>query len=267
MDADTRIDLRGGSRMPVLGLGTWQLTRDTAQTIATAIELGYRLIDTSGDYGTQPGIARGIRDSGVDRSELYVTTKVEETEDAYDATRKNLGELRLDYADLMLVHRPPDSGAGEELWRGLIRAQKEGLATDIGVSNYSIELIEALIETTGEIPAVNQVEWSPFGHSDELLEYARRRRIVLQAYSPVTRTERLADPRLTSIAAGYRKTPAQVLLRWNLQRGTVPLPKANQRQHLKENLDLFDFELNDGDLDTLNALNEHYSSLGSLPYV
>ncbi|HEX2177963.1 MAG TPA: aldo/keto reductase [Actinomycetota bacterium] len=267
MDADTRIDLRGGSRMPVLGLGTWQLTRDTAQTIATAIELGYRLIDTSGDYGTQPGIARGIRDSGVNRSDLYVTTKVEETDDAYDATRKNLDELRLDYADLMLVHRPPDSGAGEELWRGLIRAKEEGLATDIGVSNYSIELIEALIEATGEVPAVNQVEWSPFGHSDELLEYSRRRGIVLQAYSPVTRTERLADRRLTSIAAGYGKTPAQVLLRWNLQQGTVPLPKANQRQHLKENLDLFDFELTDRDLEALNALNEHYSSLGSLPYV
>jgi 2,5-diketo-D-gluconate reductase A len=266
MDADTRIDLRGGGRMPVLGLGTWQL-RDTPQTVATALELGYRLIDTSGDYGTQPGIARGIRDSGVDRSELYVTTKVEETDDAYDATRRNLDELRLDYADLMLIHRPPDSGAGEELWRGLIRARDEGLATDIGVSNYSIEHIEALIEATGEIPAVNQVEWSPFGHSEELLEHSRRRGIVLQAYSPVTRTERLADGRLTSMAAGYGKTPAQVLLRWNLQRGTVPLPKANQRKHLTENLDIFDFELTDRDLDALDGLNEHYSSLGGLPYV
>lgn len=267
MDADTRIDLRGGRRMPVLGLGTWQLTRDTARTVATAIELGYRLIDTSGDYGTQPGIALGIRDSGVNRSELYVTTKVEETDDAYDATRKNLDELRLDHADLILIHRPPDSGAGEELWRGLIRAQEEGLTTDIGVSNYSIELIEALIGATGEMPAVNQVEWSPFGHSDELLEYSRRRGIVLQAYSPVTRAKRLADGRLTSIAARYGKTPAQVLLRWNLQQGTVPLPKANQWEHLTENLGVFDFELNDGDIQALNALNEHYSSLGTLPYV
>ncbi|MCZ4090446.1 aldo/keto reductase [Sinorhizobium psoraleae] len=266
MDPKTEIMLHTGNRMPVLGLGTWQLTDDTAETIATALELGYRMIDTSGDYGTQPGIADGINRSGIERADFYLVTKVEEVDDAYQATRKNLDELQLDYADLMLIHRPPRTGAGEDLWRGLIRAKEEGLAKDIGVSNYSIDLMDALIDATGEVPTVNQIEWSPFGHSDDMLRYAKEKQIVIQAYSPLTRTKRLRDETLTKIAAKYGKSPTQVLVRWNLQRGTVPIPKANQRQHLEENIDVFDFDLGERDLKTLDGLNEHYSSLGTLPY-
>jgi 2,5-diketo-D-gluconate reductase A len=252
--------------MPVLALGTWQLTNNTAEAVAFALGKGYTMIDTSGDYGTQPGIAEGIKKSGLKRDDFYIVTKVEETDDAYRAVHKNLGELQLDYADLILIHRPPKQGAGEELWQGLIRARDEGLTRDIGVSNYSAELIQTLIEASGEVPVVNQIEWSPFGHSDAMLSYARENHITIQAYSPLTRTKRLNDDILVGIANKYGKSPAQVLIRWNVQLGTVPLPKANRQEHQIENIDVFDFKLTDDDMITLSHLNERYSSLGSLPY-
>jgi len=266
MSPNATVTLHTGSKMPILGLGTWQLTHDTAGTVKAAFDLGYRMIDTSGDYGTQPGIGQAIKHSGVPRDLVYITTKVEETDDAYEATRKNLEELQLDYADLMLIHRPPDQGAGQDLWQGLMRAKNEGLARDIGVSNYSVELIEALIDATGHVPAVNQIEWSPFGRSETMLRYCQERSIAIQAYSPLTRTKRLGDRVLQAIAARYDKTPAQLLIRWNLQLGTVPLPKANRRRHLEENIAVFDFEIASDDMESLNALNERYSSLGTLPY-
>lgn len=265
MNIHSTIPLHTGRNMPILGLGTWKLTDDTAATVAKALELGYPMIDTSGDYGTQPGIAEGIKQSSRTRDSFYLVTKVEETDEAYEATQHNLEELHTDYADLMLIHRPPASGAGEQLWRGLMRARDEGLAKDIGVSNYSIQQMQALADVTGEMPAVNQIEWSPFGWSREMLDFCRDKGIVIQAYSPLTRTERLQYEELDAIADKYGKSPAQILIRWSLQKGVVPLPKANRLEHLQENLAVFDFELTNEDMDTLDGLNEHYSSLSSKP--
>jgi Aldo/keto reductases, related to diketogulonate reductase len=231
MDAASTVVLRTGNRMPVMGLGTWQLSRDTAGTIVAALQLGYRLIDTSGDYGTQPGIGEGLKRSGVDREQIYLQTKVEDTdEDAYEALQYNLEELGQDYVDLVLIHRPPRSGAGVELWDQLIQAKVDGLTRDIGVSNYSVDQIQELINATGEVPAVNQIEWSPFGHSEDMLAFCKQEGIIIQAYSPLTRTERLGDPTITDLAKMYGKTPAQILLRWCLQLGTVPIPKSQQRR-------------------------------------
>jgi 2,5-diketo-D-gluconate reductase A len=266
MNTDSTVTLHTGRGMPVLGLGTWQLKRDTAGTVEEALRLGYRQIDTSGDYGTQPGIGDALRRTDVAREDIYLVTKVEEYEDAYESTRRNLDELGQAYADLMLIHRPPPTGAGVELWEGLLRARDEGLARDIGVSNYSADQLEELVRATGETPAVNQIEWTPFGWSRELLDWSRERGIVIQAYSPLTRARRLDDSALTAVAGRHGKTAAQVLLRWNLQLGTVPLPKANQRDHLIEDLDVFDFELTDAEVEEIGALNERASSLGSLPY-
>jgi len=265
LDRTSEKMLRTGNTMPVMGLGTWKL-ENTADAIRTALEVGYRLIDTSGDYGTQEGIGEGIRRSGVARSAFYLVTKVEETDDAYEAVGRNLDELGLDHADLVLVHRPPDDGVGEVLWQGLIRARENGLTVDIGVSNYPAASIEALVEATGETPVVNQIEWSPFGHSPQMLRYADENAIVIQAYSPLTRMTRLDDPTLTMLAERYDKTPAQILLRWNLQHGVVPLPKAGKREHLEENLDVFDIRLAKADMQRLDGLNERYSALGKLPY-
>ena len=265
MNTQSTIALRAGARMPVLALGTWELTDDTAGTVAHALDIGYRMIDTACDYGSQRGIGEALRRQGK-RNDVYLVTKVEETDDAYQATKNYLGEIGVDYTDLMLIHRPPDEGVGEALWAGLVRARKEGLARDIGVSNYSIEQMQALARATGEMPVVNQIEWSPFGYSTAMLEFCKRNDIVIQAYSPLTRTERLGDRRLKEIAARYRRTPAQILIRWNLQLGTVPLPKANQQRHLEENIDVFEFEITDEDMSVLGGLNERYSSLGSLAY-
>jgi len=152
------------------------------------------------------------------------------------------------------------------LWRGLIRAKQEELARDIGVSNYSIGQIDSLIRATGETPAVNQIEWSPFGHSAQLWEYCRKREIAIQAHSPLTHGNRLGDDTLRTIAKRYRKTSAQLLIRWNLQLGVVPLPKANRLEHQLEDLEVFDFEISAADMTVLASLNERYSALGSLPY-
>lgn len=239
----------------------------TSDTVAFAIDKGYRLIDTSSDYGSQPGVGEGIKKSGMNREELYITTKVEEMDDAYERTKSNLQELGLEYIDLMLIHRPPPTGAGEKLWEGLIKAKNEELVRDIGVSNYSADLINRLIEVTEEVPTVNQVEWSPFGYSNEHKAFCDERNILIQAYSPLTRTKRLDDPALQQIAHKYQRSTAQILIRWNLQFGTVPIPKANNKDHIEENLNVFDFEITDEDMDTLYGFNEEYSSLGSLPYV
>ncbi len=263
MNLKSVITLHTGREMPILGLGTWQLNNDTASTIQRALKLGYAMIDTSGDYGTQPGIGEGVRKSGLDRSDFYLVTKVEEDDIAYEATKDNLTELHLKYADLMLLHRPPRYGVGDGLWRSLIKAREDGLAKDIGVSNYSIEQIQTLIDKTGEIPVVNQIEWSPFGHSKEMLGYCQENGIIIQAYSPLTRGERLEDPTLQSIAQVHGKTAGQVLIRWNLQQDIVPIVKANQTEHLKENIDVFNFELDDNEMRKLDHLNEEYSSLGS----
>lgn len=267
MNTGSAVELHTGRRMPVLGLGTWLLKNDTAGSVEEALRLGYRMIDTSGDYGTQPGIGEALRRTDVPRDEIFLVTKVEEDEDAYEATRRNLDELGQEYADLMLIHRPPRTGAGVELWEGLIRARDEGLARDIGVSNYRVEQMDELIRATGETPTVNQVEWSPFGWSRELLDWSGERAIVIQAYSPLTRTERLGDERLQAIGERHDATPAQVLLRWSIQLGTVPLPKANRRDHQEENLGALDLSLTDADMDELGRLNERSSSLGKLPYV
>ena len=264
---EATLNLHTGTVMPALGLGTLQLKHHTAATVLQALEAGYRMIDTSADYHTQRGIGEALREFDGDREDVFIVTKIEDTDDAYEATRRNLAELRIDYADLVLVRRPPENGVGEVLWQGLRRAKRDGLARDIGVSNYTIEQIEELVYHTGELPVVNQVEWTPFGHSPRMLDFCHDNGIVIQAWSPLTRANRLNDDKLAAMAARYGRTPAQLLLRWNLQLGVAPLPKANNSHHMRENLRVFDFEIGHQDMVKLRALNEHFSALGRLEYL
>lgn len=261
------IELRTGREMPIIGLGTWMLTSHTPESVQHAFELGYRMVDTSADYQTQPGIGKAVRRYNQPRESLYIVMKVEPEENGYDATRRNLEELRLAYADLVLVHRAPEKGVGEKLWEQLIRAREEGLVRDIGVCSYKIEQLRTLAENTGEVPAVHQLEWSPFGHSLDMLSFCRAREIVLQAYSPLTRGKRLQDERLLEIALKHHKSPAQVVLRWDLQHGVVPIPKAYREDHQRDNLNIFDFALDEIDMGTLDGLNEQYSALEKLDYL
>jgi 2,5-diketo-D-gluconate reductase A len=251
----------------VLGLGTWMLTTHTAESVQHALELGYRMIDTSANYHTQIGIGRGMRRHGAPRASLFIVMKVETHEDGYEATRKNLEELALAYADLVLIHEAPEHGVAENVWRGLIRARDEGLARDIGVCSYSMEGLKELAEKTGEMPAVQQLEWSPFGHSLDMLNFCRAHDIAVQAYSPLTRGKRLHDGALGEIAAKHGKSPAQVLLRWNLQHGVAPIPKAYREDHQRANIDVFDFVLDDLDMQTLDGFNEYFSALEKLEYL
>lgn len=261
----TKMILNSGNEMPLIGLGTWKLTEHTSEIIITALKMGYRMIDTSGDYGTQPTIGNAIKKSSLAREEIFIISNVEETDNSYEKTKQNLRELNIEYADLMLIHRPPKEGSGEDLWQGLIRAQKEGLIKDIGVSNYSIQKTKDLIKASKVVPAVNQIEWSPFGWSREMYEFTKQNKIIIQAYSPLLRSEKLSDKRLVGIAQKYHKTPAQILIRWNLQLGTVPIPKSNSEEHLKENIAVFDFEIDEKDMKDLENLNENYSALADKP--
>jgi 2,5-diketo-D-gluconate reductase A len=261
------VRLLSGNEMPKLGLGTWQLRHQTAETVLQALEAGYRMIDTSGDYHTQRGIGDAIRAHGAPRESLFLITKIEEHDDPCEATQRNLAELKLDYVDLVLIHRPPERGVGEALWQQLRRAKRERLTRDIGVSNYFIEQIEELVYRTGELPVVNQIEWTPFGHSPRMLDFCHDNGIVIQAWSPLTRGSRINDDKLVNMAARYGRTPAQMLIRWNLQLGVVPLPKSNLVQHLRDNLRVFDFEIAPQDMARLRALNEHYSALERLQYI
>jgi diketogulonate reductase-like aldo/keto reductase len=262
----TRI-LASGNRMPLLGLGTSQLTIRTVDTICDALQLGFRMIDTCPEYHTQRGIGEAIRACGLERGAAFVVTKVSPDEDAYEAVASSLAQLKLDYVDLVLLREPPQFGVGEKAWQALRRARREGLTRDIGVSSYSIDCIEELVYRSGEMPAVNQIEWSPFGHSPRMLDFCRDNDILIQAWSPLTRARRLDDDKVAAMAARYGKTPAQLLIRWNLQLGVVPLPKANHVTHQRENLNVFDFGILPQDMARLNALNEHYSVLSKLQYV
>lgn len=264
LDSTSTTPLRTGREIPIIGFGTWSVYNP--EVVRSAIELGYMLIDTSGDYGTQPAVGKGVRASGVPREDIYITTKVEADDDGYVAAQDNAAELGLPYVDLTLIHWPPQTGVGEQLWGLLRQAKQDGLTTDIGVSNYSVKQIQQLVDMTGEVPVVNQIEWSPFGHDMEMLEFCRANDIVIQAYSPLTKGKRLNDRTLLQMALDHGKTPGQVLIRWNLQLGTIPIMRAKSREHQQENIDVFDFELSDQDMADLGSLNELFSTLGSLSY-
>lgn len=265
MDIQSTIQLHTGTAMPVIGLGTWGIRGNIYNAVEEAIACGYRMIDTSGDYGSQPSIGEFVAKNTVPRSSIFLVTKVEENEDAYEATLRNLDELKTDYVDLMLIHRPPKKGAGVDLWRGLIRAKDEGKVRDIGVSNYSEQQIQTLIEATGIKPVVNQIEWSPFGWSKQMFDFCKENAIVIQAYSPLTHSQRIDDGVVAQIADKHNKTPAQILIRWSLQHGLVPLPKAETTQHIEENISVFDFDLTSEDMTALDSLNENFSTLAPLP--
>lgn len=266
MNPSSTLELRTGNRMPVIGLGTWQMS-DPAHIVRYALNIGYRMIDTSRDYGTQVGVGKGLRKSGLPRDKVYIVTKVEENEDTFEAARRNVEEMGLEYADLILIHRPPSYSADEDLWQGLIKAKEQGLTRDIGVSNYSVGEIDRLIRSSGVVPAVNQIEWTPFGHDQRMLDYCLDKDIVIQAYSPLTREKKVHDKRLCQLAEHYDKSPEQILLRWSIQLGTVPLPKSDNLAHLRENLDVFDFQISEDDMAILNGVNARFSSLSSLQYI
>ncbi|WP_440960693.1 aldo/keto reductase [Paenibacillus nitricinens] len=254
--------LNDGATMPWLGLGVYQ-TKDGEEVIhavKTAVELGYRSIDTAAGYNNEEGVGQAIRECGVARDELFITTKVRNPDQGYESTLKafevSRRKLGLDYIDLYLIHWPV-AGKYRETWKALIHLQKEGLIKSIGVSNFQIHHLKDIIEDTGVVPVVNQVEFHPLLTQRELLKYANEQGIQLEAWSPLMQGN-LDLPLLKELAGKYDKTPAQIVLRWDLQQGVITIPKSVHADRIKENAGFFDFTLSDEDVKAIEDLNRNH---------
>lgn len=250
--------LPGGSTLPLLGFGTWQIEGAPAvDAVAYALDVGYRHLDTATGYNNEVEVGRGLVESGVARALVFVTTKcppenVGHERETIEQSLKNLG---LDYVDLWLVHWPPNGEARPETWREFIRGREDGLVREIGVSNYSIAQIDELIEATGVTPAVNQIPWSPKDFDAALLAAHTERGIVLEAYSPLRRTD-LDGELLRDIADQYGVTTSQVVLRWNLEHGVAVIPKSSNHARITVNLDVLGFALAADDVAAIDALGK-----------
>ncbi|CAH1200434.1 Glyoxal reductase [Paenibacillus allorhizoplanae] len=253
------VTLNNGVHMPWLGLGVYKSKegQEVIGAVQTALQLGYRSIDTAAVYRNEEGVGQGLRQSGVPRDEIFVTTKVwnadqgyESTLQAFEASRKRLG---LETIDLYLVHWAV-SATYRETWKALVHLYNEGHVRAIGVSNFQISHLEHVIEDTGVVPAVNQVEYHPELSQKELLTYTREHGIQLEAWSPLMQG-RLNQPELAQLAAKYGKSAAQIVLRWDIQHGVVTIPKSVTEHRIRENADIFDFELSAEDMALVDALN------------
>ena len=249
-------DLPNDVRMPVVGLGTANLRGEPGyHAIRAALDAGYRHLDTAAAYHNEAEVGRAVRDSGLDRADVFVTTKLppEDAGRAAEVLDESLGRLGLDHVDLWLVHWPPAANEVVPVWEAFRAARESGRVRAIGVSNYDLRLIDSLVDTFGEPPAVNQIPWSPSGHDPELLAAHRARGVVLEGYSPLLGTD-LTDPALVAIADGHGVTPAQVVLRWHLERGIVVIPKSGNPERIRSNLDLWSFDLTDDELAVIDGL-------------
>jgi 2,5-diketo-D-gluconate reductase A len=255
------IALNDGRTIPQLGFGTFQIPpAETAQAVRTALENGYRHLDTAQMYGNEPEVAQGITDAGVPRDEVFVTTKVNNDrhgrEEAGRSLEESLRRMGSDYVDLLLIHWPlPGHDDYVETWEGLEKCRAAGQARSIGVSNFQAAHLERLAAETGTVPAVNQIELHPTMSQPQLRAYHREHGIVTEAWAPIAQGAVLDDPTVSAIADKYGKSAAQVTLRWHLQLGNVVFPKSVTPSRIAENIDVFDFELADDDMAAIDGLD------------
>ncbi|MCV6985998.1 aldo/keto reductase [Mycobacterium shinjukuense] len=256
------IALNDENTMPVLGLGVAELSDDeTERAVSAALEMGCRLIDTAAAYGNEAAVGRAIAASGIPRAELFVTTKLATPDHGFSraqvACQESLQRLGLDYVDLYLIHWPaPTVGKYVDAWGGMIQSRGEGHARSIGVSNFTEEHLSMVIDLTFVTPAVNQIELHPLLNQDEMRKANARHSVITQAYTPLVLGKLMDNPTVTSVAAEYGKTPAQVLLRWNLQLGNAVVFRSAKAEHIASNLDVFGFELAAEHMAAINALND-----------
>lgn len=262
LDATTaRLALNDGQSIPQIGLGVWQAAHGTREAVLTALRLGYRHIDTAYVYGNEADVGWAIRESGIPRDQIFVTTKLWNDQQGYDAARRafqvSLRRLGLEYVDLYLLHWPVQ-GKRLDSWEALEELHDEGLARSIGVSNFLVPHLQELLDHCHHKPAVNQIELTPFLQRRETQALCGKHDIVLESYSPLTRGQRLGHAVVTAIAREVGRTPAQVLLRWGIQHGFVVLPKSIHAERIAENADLFGFELPAAAMAKLDALEEGF---------
>ncbi|MFY9920543.1 MAG: aldo/keto reductase [Mycobacterium sp.] len=257
------IELNDGTKIPQLGFGVFQIDPgDTAEAVRKALDIGYRHIDTAEMYQNEAGVGQGIRDAGIDRGDVYVTSKLnngfhkpDDARRAFDAT---LSELGFDYVDLFLIHWPlPTLYDGDfvSTWQTLEEFKKDGRARSIGVSNFQVAHLERLAKETDTVPVVNQIEVHPYFTNDEVRAYGQKHGIVTEAWSPIAQGAVLDDQVVDGIAKATGKSPAQVVLRWHVQRGDIVFPKSVTPERIKENYEIFDFELSPDDAEALTELN------------
>ena len=254
------ITLNDGHAIPQLGLGVFQVPPgETARVVAAALGVGYRHVDTAQGYSNERGVVDGVRASGLDRAEVFVTSKLDNRshrpDDARRAFEGTLTQLGFDYVDLFLIHWPVPSLDFVATWKTLEEFRDDGRARSIGVSNFELEHLELLARETGTVPAVNQVELHPYLQNRELAAYGRTHGIATEAWSPIVQGAVLDDPAVVPIAERLGRTPAQVVLRWHIERGNVVIPKSVTPARIKENFELFDFALDAADSAVIDALD------------
>ena len=251
---DQTLTLSGGTQIPLLGFGTWQIKGDDAvRATASALESGYRHLDTATVYGNEAEVGRALAESGVRRDEVFVTTKCppDDAGRAIDTLRKSLELLQVDHVDLWLIHWP--GSANTDMWRELIEARDAGLTKEIGVSNFDGALLDEVTEATGVAPAINQIRWSPLLFDPRVVEEHRSRGVALEGYSAL-RGGTLEHPAIAEIAERAGRTPAQVIIRWHLQHEVVVIPKSVNADRIRSNADVGGFDLSDEDMATLDGL-------------
>jgi len=255
--------LNDGHKIPVVGLGTWKSEpgEATYKAVLDSINAGYRHIDTARAYDNETDVGRAVKDSDIARENLFITTKLWNKDQGYDtaieACEKSLARLSCDYIDLYLIHWPL-KGKRNDSWKAFIELQQRGLCRSIGVSNFTVDHLIELEDKFGIIPVANQVEFHPYHYQKELLEYCNSKNIVIEAYSPLVHAKRMDEPRLVSISEEMGKTPAQILIRWAMQRGMVVLPKSVNQGRIVENFSVFDFEIPDSLMKRLDDLDETF---------
>jgi 2,5-diketo-D-gluconate reductase A len=271
MTDQTHIALNDGARIPQVGLGVWQTPNDeAAPAVKAALSAGYRHVDTAAVYENEEGVGEGIRQSGIDRSEIYLTTKLWNTEQGYDETLKafdaSLKRLGTDYVDLYLIHWPSaHRGLFVDTWKAFVKLKEEGRAKSIGVSNFYPEHIEKIVAETGVVPVINQIELHPDFQQREARAFHEKHGIATQSWSPLGQGKLLGHPAIADIAAKLGRTPAQVIIRWHIDNGLVVIPKSVTTSRISENFKVFDFKLSAEDLDTLNGLDDAGARIGPDP--
>ncbi|MQS53394.1 aldo/keto reductase [Companilactobacillus mishanensis] len=266
---DSTVTLNNGVKMPQLGMGVWKINNSGAsQSVQWAIKHGYKAIDTAKQYGNEAGVGdgltKGLADNGMKREDIFLTTKVFNGDQGYESTLENfegqLKRLQTDYVDLLLIHWPVD-GIYLDTWRALEKIYRDGKARAIGVSNFSVTRLQNIMKIASIKPVIDQVEFNPLCQDEDIISYCEENNIYVEAWSPLGGGTVLGDERLKKIAAKYNKGVAQIIIRWDLQRGIITIPKSAHEARIQQNSEVFDFELSDDDMTEISSYDEAKRSL------